>query len=513
MSDRKILRPYQAAAIDALRESFRRGNRRIVNQLATGGGKSIIQTKMAFDHIGLGGDLVLATAPRTELVKQLEKHLKDQGMYHIGQIRGGIRAKPTMPIQIATLQALARREVPKASLVLVDECHLKSEQLEDLMADPEWANVPFVGFSATPWRKGMGLIWDGLVIGGTTKQLIADGWLVPFETYGSREHPDLRGIPTVMTDLGPDYQKAGIEAAMSKPTIIADIVETGKRLGFGRKMITFCPSRAHGKFVTEEYCAAGVSAAYIDGDTDDGTKPGTIDVRSEIKKGLETGLYDVVVNVGVLSVGSDWPFVDCIQLCRPTKSEMLYVQIIGRGLRPSPGKSMLRILDHTDAWDRLGPVDEIHYDELDDGTGTKCSPRKKPEEAKPKECPNCHFVKPPRTPVCPECQFHAQPQPKINVVDGKLEKVTKSKGEQWTTENKEDWYWKARGYYLNRGSNADQAYYRFEEMFGHFPQGYEKRHRQPSADVVSFIKGQAARRAIARAAMERKNQASAGGRP
>jgi superfamily II DNA or RNA helicase len=274
-------------------------------------------------------------------------------------------------------------------------------------------------------------------------------------------------------------------------------------------MICFCVNLAHARAVFEAYCAAGVSAAFIEGKTPDGTNPNEEDERSEIKKGLESGKYEVVVNCQVLQVGSDWPFVDCIQLARPTRSEMLYCQIIGRGLRDHPGKKMLRILDHTDAWRRLGRVDAIHYEKLDDGSGIKCSPRPKAEEAQPKECPQCNFVKPPRTATCLECGFHAQVQSKVVTVDGTLEKVTEGKP-KYTTEEKQATYEMMRGYYLGRGQNADQAYWRFYDMFKHYPHGYEKKHRQPNAKVISWLKGQAARRAIAQAAIARKNQTNAG---
>jgi superfamily II DNA or RNA helicase len=448
---RKSLHPYQAETIQKLGESFRRGHRRIVCQVATGGGKSVIQTHITFEHLRKGGQLALLTAPRKELVRQNHKHLAEHGMGgQVGIIRGGIQPQYSRTIQVATVPALERRVakglIRKPSLVLVDECHLRSKLLERLMGGSEWEDVLFLGFSATPWTKGMGNVWDDLVIGATTKQLIGDGYLVPFETYASQQKPDLTGVRTVETFLGPDYQEEGLAEAMSRPTIIADVVETGIRLAvrLGLKLICFCVNLAHAKAVFEAYCAAGVSAAYIDGKTPDGTNPGEIDERTEIKKGLESGKYEVVVNCQVLQIGSDWPFVDCIQLARPTRSEMLYTQMLGRGLRNSPGKTMLRILDHTEAWRQLGPVDEIHYDELDDGSSTKTSPKAKKEEAQPKECPDCHYVKPPRVATCPQCGFRAEVQSKVVTVDGVLEKV--GPREKVSTEQKQIEYEMMRGY-------------------------------------------------------------------
>jgi superfamily II DNA or RNA helicase len=244
MSDRKTLHPYQAETIRKLGESFLRGNRRIVCQLPTGGGKSVIQTHLTFSHIAKRrGGCVLLTAPRKELVRQNHKHLAEHGMGgQVGIIRGGIKAQPSRIIQVATVAALERRvakgEISKPSLVLVDECHIRSKLLERLMANPEWADVLFIGFSATPWRKGMGRVWQDLVIGATAKQLIETinpltgrSYLCAFETYAGLERPDLSGIKTVQTVLGVDYQEDALAEAMSRPTIIADLVKTGIRLG------------------------------------------------------------------------------------------------------------------------------------------------------------------------------------------------------------------------------------------------------------------------------------------
>src|SRR5262245_37526717 len=117
MSTRKILHDYQARTIEALRESRRKGNRRIVCQLPTGGGKGVIMAHMAWNNTVMGGGGSLLTAPRKELVKQNSKQLWDHGLRAFGTIRGGVRPSPTMPVQVATTQALAaRRSVPKASL-------------------------------------------------------------------------------------------------------------------------------------------------------------------------------------------------------------------------------------------------------------------------------------------------------------------------------------------------------------------------------------------------------------
>jgi len=111
----------------------------------------------------------------------------------------------------------------------------------------------------------------------------------------------------------------------------------------------------------------------------------------------------VVCNVGCLTIGIDWDARSII-LARPTKSEMLFVQMVGRGLRMADGKTDCLILDHSDNHIRLGFVTDIHHDELDDGwERQKAIP--KDREVLPKKCPKCAFLKPPKLLACPCCGF------------------------------------------------------------------------------------------------------------
>jgi DNA repair protein RadD len=123
---------------------------------------------------------------------------------------------------------------------------------------------------------------------------------------------------------------------------------------------------------------AGVRAGYIDCLTKD-------DERKDIRSKFASGDYQVVCNVGVLTTGVDWD-VRCIILARPTKSEILFVQIIGRGLRPAKGKDHCLVLDHSDTTSRLGFVTDIHHEELNDGKTRVSTTR---GIRLPKECPRC----------------------------------------------------------------------------------------------------------------------------
>jgi hypothetical protein len=144
--------------------------------------------------------------------------------------------------------------------------------------------------------------------------------------------------------------------------------------------------------------------------------------------------------------GIDWD-VRCIILARPTKSEILFVQIIGRGLRTAEAKEDCLILDHSDTHLRLGFVTDIHHEVLDDGR-PRARARALDRIRLPKECPQCAFLKPPRTPKCPVCGFKAEATTGIEPTDGELIEITRREDRTHTASNEEKaaFYAQLRGY-------------------------------------------------------------------
>ena len=225
---------------------------------------------------------------------------------------------------------------------------------------PEWQRVPFVGLSATPWTKGLGKHYDDLIVAATTAELIDKGFLSPFRVYAPA-HPDLSAVKIVAGD----YHEGQLSEAMSQPVLVADTVSTWLRLGEDRPTLCFAVDRAHARRLADEFEAAGVPTGYVDANT-------PADERERIGQRLREGQIKVVCNVYCLTTGVDWD-VRCIILARPTRSEILYTQIIGRGLRTAEGKSDCLILDHSDTTLRLGFVTDIHHETLDDGQHRKSS--------------------------------------------------------------------------------------------------------------------------------------------
>jgi superfamily II DNA or RNA helicase len=319
------LRDYQNAAIDNLRNTLRRGVKRVVLQMPTGAGKTALAgaiVRMATDR----GKKVIFTVPALSLVDQTVESFESDGVLEIGVMQAfHERTDGLAPVQVCSVQTLMRRKIPKADLVIVDEAHVLFKFYKKWFNMPEWKDVPIIGLSATPWAKGMGDLYQELIIGTTTQKLIDEGYLSDFRCFAPSK-PDLSRVRT----LAGDYHEGDLGEVMDDKAIVADIVKTWLQKGENRPTLCFAVNRAHAIHIQDQFLRHGVAAGYMDAFT-------KIEDRQEIQRRFADGDLKVVCNVGVLTTGVDWD-VRCIILARPTKSEMLYTQIIGRGLRTAEGK-------------------------------------------------------------------------------------------------------------------------------------------------------------------------------
>jgi superfamily II DNA or RNA helicase len=246
---------------------------------------------------------------------------------------------------------------------------------------------------------------------------------------------------------------------MDKKNLVADVVSTWLERAKGLPTICFAVNRIHAKHLQEQFVQNGVFADYMDAFTD-------LKDREEIVKRFASGQTKVICNVGVLTTGFDAD-VRCIILARPTKSPILYVQMIGRGLRTAPGKDHCLILDHSDTTLRLGFVTDIHQNQLDDGTARRVAVERKAPE--PKECPSCHFLRPPKVRVCPACGFVPEVRSQIEVDDGELHELTrdkKLKKHQYSMVEKQRWYSQLVLHADLRGYKNGWAYWAYRDKFG-----------------------------------------------
>jgi superfamily II DNA or RNA helicase len=280
---------------------------------------------------------------------------------------------------------------------------------------------------------------------------------------------------------------------MDKAPLVADIVSTWLERGQDRPTLVFAVNRAHAKHIEQQFQAAGVTTGYLDAYSD-------LEERNQIARDFEAGTIRVVCNVGVLTTGVDWD-VRCIILARPTRSEILYTQIIGRGLRTAEGKDFCLILDHSDTTIKLGFVTDIIHDKLDDGRAKATVKEKK--TILPKECPKCAFLKPPKTKVCPSCGFEAQPVAGVDNEEGELHELTKDgrvKVQKWTVEQKQKFYNELLGYAHLKGYKKGWAYHAYRGKFGVGPANTfnEEPHTMIRGETESWIRHYNIRKAKAR---------------
>jgi superfamily II DNA or RNA helicase len=450
-----ILRPQQTSLIDQIDSAIESGCRRIVVQAPTGFGKTIIASIIA-NNILDAGKRAIFTVPALSLIDQTVDKFYRNGVWDVGVIQAQHPlTNYARPIQVASVQTLQRRLVPPADLVMIDEVHRWFESYKKWLQGA-WKDVPVIGLSATPWTRGLGKYFDKLIIAATTEELIGAGYLSPFRVFAPAS-PDLTSVRT----RAGDYVDEDLSRVMDQSGLVADVVETWITRAKGRPTLCFAVDRLHAKHLQQQFIEAGIIAEYIDAFT-------PANDRLAIARRFHAGEVEVVCNVGCLTTGIDWD-VRCVILARPTRSEMLFVQMVGRGLRTADGKDDCLILDHSDNHTRLGFVTDIQHEHLDDGRQRpKAEPKAK--EALPKKCPSCTFLKPPKVLICPACGF--RPAPKCDVVheDGELIELSSRRAAKSPTQaDRAIFYAELRAVGQERGYKPGWAAQQYKTKFGTFP--------------------------------------------
>lgn len=269
--------------------------------------------------------------------------------------------------------------------VLVHNCH--HSKADTYVKIYQWQQqAKHIGVTATPIRaNGSGFedLFEEMVCGPSVKELIQMGFLVQPRVFSSPLRMDLSLIRTTAGD----YNEKDLYDVMSKRQITANVVETWKKHAAGKRTCVFAVNVEHSKQICSAYLEAGVRAAHVSA-----TAPK--DERERILRMFAKGDIEVITNCDIISEGFDVPAIECVQLVRPTKSLVKYLQCCGRALRPIEGKDRAIILDHGDCVFRMGFPDddrqwtlqgikpkpkttEIMYQ---DASGRTYSPAELPEE-------------------------------------------------------------------------------------------------------------------------------------
>jgi superfamily II DNA or RNA helicase len=494
------LRPHQALALDELRRAISSGKRSPLIQAPTGYGKTVLAA-----HIVAGAlakwKRVAFVAPSLGLIDQTFERFVENGIDagNMGVMQANHPwTRPQAMVQICSVQTLARRQVPDVDVAIIDEAHIRNKVYDTWIGGKVAANdnlldVPqkkplFIGLSATPWSRGLGRLFDQLIKPTSLKELIDQGYLSPFRVFA----PSAPDLSKVKTRYG-DYVEAALADAMDKPDLTGDVVSTWLRLAKGLPTLCFAVNRRHAKSLHDAFAECGVSSAYVDAHT-------PRDERDRLGRELEAGNLDVICNIGCLTTGIDWD-VRCIILARPTKSEMLFTQIIGRGLRTAPGKEECLILDHTGTHERLGFVTDIDRDGLDAGKAGKGEAERQKREKKeplPACCPNCTAMMPRSENACLACGHEMPKPPELEHAEGELEEVPRD-GEKVAAKppsvrallrrkGKQRVYSELATIQIDKGYKSGWTAHKYKEIFEVWPRNLEDVPAPPSPEVLRWVK-------------------------
>ena len=484
------LRQYQKDTLNNIIRSQRKGNKNILLQAATGSGKTIMASAYVKYLIEQNKN-VLFLAHRRELIQQCSDKLTNEGIRH-GIIMAGETSEFWHKTQVASIDTLRSRSItnkteplPKADVVIIDEAHRSlSRTYIKLVGMYEDSQV--LGLTATPVRsdgKGLGFIFSDMVQAPSIRELTKAGHLVPCEYYAPTI-PDLNGIQTSMGD----YNSVQLADRMDKPKLIGDIVSSWKKIGNNKKTIVFASSVAHSKNLAESFIDIGIKAAHIDGETNNKE-------RERVLNDFNNGDTKIICNCMVLTEGFDCPPAEVCVLARPTKSLGMYIQMVGRVLRPHEGKSKATIIDHSGAVYMHGFIEEDINWTLDRQTKLTVKERKL---AQPKEdaqiiCEGCFSVYSGSN-ICSKCghiqlkksKYVAVLDKELGFVDKKT-KTVKSKL-SYAPEFKEEFYKMLLGYCAMYNYKPGWAYHTYKLRFDDYPSYQNAEPIKPSSECYSYIK-------------------------
>ena len=360
--DDSTLRPYQQKAKKEIFESWDKVDN-VMFQMPTGTGKtrlftSIIRDINDYSKLRREPVKILIIAHRTELIDQIDESLTKYRVPH-NVIAGGRERNYKYPVNVASIQTITHpnnlKDARKLNVqfVIIDEAHHALAATYKKL----WNLYPGskkLGVTATPWRMNHQSfldLFETLVMSMSIKDFIRQGFLSPYKYYSLRSDSDIqKTIDGIELDRFGEYSEASMEEKMDIGSIRAQLLESYLSLAEGKKGIIYAINIAHAKHISKEYEDAGYITACIDSKTPSAE-------RKELVENFRKGKIDIIVNVDIFSEGFDCPDIEFIQLARPTRSLVKYLQQVGRGLRPTENKEHCIILDNVGMYSRFGLPD------------------------------------------------------------------------------------------------------------------------------------------------------------
>ncbi|MCU0913007.1 MAG: DEAD/DEAH box helicase [Planctomycetes bacterium] len=343
------LRPYQQQALSEIERHLRLGKNRLLVAMPTGTGKTVTFAQLPSR---------LAPAKRTLIIAHREE-LLDQAARKIAAISPDLtvgveqadRRAGDAQVMIASIQTLQGRRLADLNpedfgLVIIDECHHSTAKtFTNVLGHMGFlsggvAPMPLIGWTATPNRAdqvGLGAVFEEIAYDYPLLQAMRDGWLAPIRGLQVKTGIDLSEVSTRAGDFAVAELAKVVNQEERHREVLAGYLQQAQDR---TRTVAFCVDVAHAEQLCASFRAVGRSSEVLTGAT-------PRDERREILARFAAGDLQVLTNCMVLTEGFDEPRVDCILMCRPTKSSLLYMQMIGRGIRRSPGKSDCLVLDFT----------------------------------------------------------------------------------------------------------------------------------------------------------------------
>lgn len=359
------LRDYQQLAKEKI---FSKWNcvDNILYQMPTGTGKTRLFTSIIRDINvwGLRHNInyrILIIAHRSELIEQSSRSLDKYHIKH-GVLAGTMKDKRdlTQAIQVASIQTIIHPsnrcliEGLQFDFIIIDEAHHAVANSYQKL----WKFCPNskkLGVTATPWRmnnSGFAQIFDAYIPSMSIKEFIQKGWLAAYQYYSIPSDSEIiKSIASIRDfDIEGDYKSSVLTQVFDTSKIRAQLYNSYAKNALGKKGIIYSISREHSEHICSQYRSHNIAIENIDSETPAKT-------RENIIKAFKNGEIDIIVNVDIFSEGFDCPDIEFIQLARPTKSLVKYIQQVGRGLRKNGNKRCV-ILDNVGMYSRFGLPDE-----------------------------------------------------------------------------------------------------------------------------------------------------------
>lgn len=452
------LRDYQVKAIRDCRTMIRTKSNRVILALPTGAGKTTIASEICKLARGAGNRIVFIV-DRLTLINQAREEFEQRGL-SIGIIQAdNTRNVYGTDVVIASAQSLRNQSIPgDTGLVIIDECHcLHKQHIQILEGAP---HMPVIGLSATPLRADLGKYFSELIRGPSIEDLTREGFLVEARAFCPNADEMRDSLRNVEISKG-DYKRAQLSDIFRSKVCIGDVIRVWKERGEDRQTICFAVTKAHCRDLRDSFIAEGISAAVlIDGTSEE--------ERVELLRQFNLREIRILISVAVLAVGFDSPIASCVVLARPTLSEALHIQQVGRALRPATGKRDALILDHAGNCLRFGLPVDFKIPDLQCKRRALIS-KKRRKVDRLDHCRQCKAVLPNDVASCLECGAdRGRPRADIVYIDDELvEYGSKKSGKrEFTREDKREYYQACLYWCDKNGKSRGAAYYLFKGKFG-----------------------------------------------